>query len=943
MKSRKLLIGILTFMFGAGVFVLSTSETFGQEANKATLDNLSGGIDNGWGYLSGIRNNQVTGTVNLTDVMNARNQVSGFRSSNALGLNWTSLGPDNYSGRTRALLLSNQDAQRKTMFAGGVSGGLWKSTTNGLTWTQIKTDNIVLNVSCIAQAPNGDIYVGTGENFASGRFNMFSGFIGQGIYKSTDGNNFSRLASTNPGSFNNPDAPWAFVNKISVSDSKIFAATNGGLQVSTDGGLTWTIAKAGSISLNEVSTEVDVASDGTVAASVGNKLYISANGTPDGFILESGQVGENELPHNALARIELAFAPTDASTLYAVLIADGTSSGYLQGQLFGIYVSKNKGETWRLIGPGASTVFNVFGDYANTTHYGDYVASVVVSDTDADLVYVGGIDVWEGKKVLETGFYQWQQQSSGYITSFHNIVFDPVNSGIAYVSTDQGVYKTSDNFATLTTLNRNYRTSMFYTVAYDDKGRVLGGTQGNGVIFIDGEGNTPEAGTQILSTGNGCSVDMSMINSTAMFYSSTGGAMYRSADLGVSIANDFVDNITSNNASVFMTPFRMWESFNNSNSRDSLTYIANVNHAAGEVMKVKSKNGSFPFNYTFTEPLLKGDSVKIQDIISNRFFIGVTDAVYMSKEVLNFGSLPQWFKIASIDGIPSSLAYSSDANYLFVGTKEGKIYRIANIALAYDSIRADISSPAVIISTSLVQDFPGRYVTSVSVDPNDDEQVIITLGNYGNNDFIYRSTNALDQTPVFNSIQGNLPKMPVYSSLIEMSTSNVIIGTDFGVFSASSVGANTQWTAENNGMGALPIMSIRQQTATRPFIDGKSGITNTGAIYVASHGNGIFENKLYVGIDRPFVNGSNGTELINVYPNPVNNQINFNLNVKNSSPVVVKIYDLKGNLVDLYNYGMVNKGQQQVSVKADNLITGTYVLQVTIDNEMKSAKFVVVK
>ena len=185
--------------------------------------------------------------------------------------------------------------------------------------------------------------------------------------------------------------------------------------------------------------------------------------------------------------------------------------------------------------------------------------------------------------------------------------------------------------------------------------------------------------------------------------------------------------------------------------------------------------------------------------------------------------------------------------------------------------------------------------------------------------------------------------MPVYSSLIEMSTSNVIIGTDFGVFSASSVGANTQWTAENNGMGALPIMSIRQQTATRPFIDGKSGITNTGAIYVASHGNGIFENKLYVGIDRPFVNGSNGTELINVYPNPVNNQINFNLNVKNSSPVVVKIYDLKGNLVDLYNYGMVNKGQQQVSVKADNLITGTYVLQVTIDNEMKSAKFVVVK
>lgn len=943
MKSRKLLIGLLTFMFGAGVFVLSTSETFGQEANKATLDNLGGGIDNGWGYLSGIRNNQTTGTVNLTDVMNARNQVSGFRASNALGLNWTSLGPDNYSGRTRALLLSNQDAQRKTIFAGGVSGGLWKSTTSGLTWTQINTDNIILNVSCIAQAANGDIYVGTGENFASGRFNMFSGFIGQGIYKSTDGTNFSRLASTDPGSFNNPDAPWAFVNKIAVSDSKIYAATNGGLQVSTDGGQTWTLAKAGSANLNEVSTEVDIASDGTVAASVGNKLYISANGASDGFILESGQVGENELPHDAIARIELAFAPTDASTLYAVLIADGTASGYLQGQLFGIYVSKDKGQTWRLIGPGASTVFNVFGNYANTTHYGDYVASVVVSDTNADLVYVGGINVWEGKKVLETGFYQWQQKSSGNVTTFHNIVFDPINSGIAYVSTDQGVYTTSNDFASLATLNRNYRTSMFYTVAYDDKGRVLGGTQGNGVIFIDGEGNTPEAGTQILSSNVGGSVEMSMINPTAMFYSSNGGAMYRSADLGVSIANEFVDAITSTNSGVFMTPFRMWESFNNPNSRDSITYITDVNHAAGDVMQVKSKTGSFPFNYTFTEPLLKGDSVKIQDIVSNRFFIGVTNAVYMSKGALDFGNLPKWFQIASIDGIPSAMAYSKDANYLFVGTQSGKVYRIANIALAYDSIRADISSPAVIISTSLIQDFAGRYVTSISVDPNNDASVVITLGNYGNTDFVYRSTNALDQTPVFNSIQGNLPKMPVYSSLIEMNTSNLIIGTDFGIFSASSLGANTQWTSENNGMGAIPIMSIRQQTATRPFIDGKSGITNTGAIYVASHGNGIFENRMYVGIDRPFVNGSNGNELINVYPNPVNNQINFNLNMENPSQVSVKVYDLKGNLVDFYNHGLVNKGQQKVSFKADNLINGTYVLQVTVGNEMKSAKFVVVK
>lgn len=945
MKSRKLLIGLLTFMFTAGVFTLTNSSAYGQFANNATVNGINEGFDNGWNYMSGLRNNQVTGTVNPIDVLSAMNQVSASRSADAIGLNWTPLGPDNYAGRTRALLLSNKDPQYKTLYAGSVSGGLWKSVTSGATWQQIETGGVVLNVSTIAQASNGDIYVGTGESFASDRFNKFSGFIGQGIYKSTDGNTFTKLTSTDPGTFNDPSAEWAFINRIAADhNNNVYAATNSGLKVSTDGGLTWIKASAAGVQLTAASSEVEIATDGTVIASVGNQVYLSSNGAADNFVLISGGEGVQALPHAGLSRIELAFAPSDPNTIYAVLIGDGTTGGIIRGQLAGIYVSKDKGATWRLIGPGGSIQFNIFGNAANTTHYGDYVASLKVNDTMPDEVFVGGINLWAGMKVQDSGYYHWDQLTAGQANRFHNVVFDPIRPGVAHMATDQGLFTTNTFFFNVEPLNRNYRTSMFYSVAADDKGRVMGGTQGSGVLFIDKEGNSDQAARQIYPGFVGGPVEFSMINPEAIFYSSTGGILERSGDLGEAIANEFATtDITNANTSVFSTPIKIYENFNNTNSLDSVIYIAEANHAAGDVVIVRSKSDRFPFNHTLTQAINKGDSIQVQDIITSRFFIGVTNAVYMSKEVLNMGAQPKWWKIANITGVPTTMAYSRDANYLFVGTQEGKIYRIANIALANDSLRADVNFPTCIISTTLIEDFAGRYVTSIAVDQNNDARIVVTLGNYGNNEFVFMSANALDLDPAFNSIQGNLPKMPVYSSLFEMTTSNLIIGTDFGIYTATSLNNNTNWTAENQGMGALPIMAIRQQTVSRPVTAELGPINNTGAIYIASHGNGIFENRMYVGFgELPQISKRNA-EMVSIYPNPVKNTINFILNTETAANALVKVYDLRGNVVMVNDLGTMMSGANKVSMPADQLKSGSYLLQVIMNNHVLKAKFIVVK
>jgi len=190
----------------------------------------------------------------------------------------------------------------------------------------------------------------------------------------------------------------------------------------------------------------------------------------------------------------------------------------------------------------------------------------------------------------------------------------------------------------------------------------------------------------------------------------------------------------------------------------------------------------------------------------------------MTKQALDFSKRPDWYQIASINGIVQSIAYSSDGNHLFVGTQQGGLYRISGIQDGYDSTTIDITSNQCLITKDTLNNF-GRFITSISVDPSDANRIIVTLGNYGNySSWIYYSNDALSSTPSFNSKQGDLPDLPVYASLIEMNNSNtVIIGTDYGIFATNNILApSPSWTSEYNGMDTVPVFMIRQQTSKNP-------------------------------------------------------------------------------------------------------------------------------
>jgi hypothetical protein len=929
MKDKNLLISFLTLVFGGTLFfnalAMAPPQNAIQPGNSSTGDIQLAGK-----HFSMIKNNQVTGKVDPRDILEAEKAIKKLKSERALGLSWKERGPDNIAGRSKSIIVDNRDATGKTLFAGSVAGGVWKSVNEGLTWNQLDNAGSNMNVSCMVQAANGDIYAGTGEDFTKGW--GVPALIGHGIFKSTDGVSFSLLNATSP-----VGNEWNFINELAIdkTSSRLYAATNTGLKYSDDGGVSWSSAHTSSGEvLSGTASDVKIASDGTVAASVNNQCLISQNADANNFQSFSNDTISGFLPSTGVGRFEFAFAPSDPNILYASAAYDGNRPGSVKGALENIYKSTNKGSSWTVVGPGGSQNFNPFntdGLYANT---------ITVYPNDPNRILAGGLFIWEGKKVLETGYYQWELRFGGG-ESTHAIIFDNNVPDKIYIAADYGLSVISSDFMSGKSLNKTFATSQFYSVGISpNSAELIGGTQGYGPIYISGKGNSAETAEMLSDQLVGGYSEISQIDPKVFIYSGPGDALYRSNDKGASTSGSFLLSAGMTNDSTLLTPFLLWENFNNIYSRDSILFRAKTNYHDTTLI-VHSKNGQYPFNYTISGTLNDGDSVMIQDVVSAKFFVGFPGSIYMTKHIHDFTKIPDWDKISTITGVPMSMAYSKDANYLFVGTTRGNLYRISNIALAYDSLRADVGSAGCIIATDLIQNYSGRAITSIAVDPKNSAHIIVTLGNYGNNDYIYESTNALDEFPAFISAQGNLPKIPVYTSLIEMNSSNrVMIGTDYGIFTTENLGSSAVWAQENSGMDEVPVMMIRQQTIDRPWSDGVSVTQNLGVIYLATNGRGLFENSTFVGInDLPGVALNN---TFRIYPNPANENVNISFNLSSASTATLNILDLSGKLMKTVKFDRLKTGSNVYSLSTRELRTGTYLIQIIAGNTHYSAKVVVV-
>jgi hypothetical protein len=542
-------------------------------------------------------------------------------------------------------------------------------------------------------------------------------------------------------------------------------------------------------------------------------------------------------------------------------------------------------------------------------------------------------------------------------------------------------------------MNKDFIASQFYTVGLTgEKKNVMGGAQDIGTIYIEGAVNpsdakrgqdiwTTQAGVPDGKSGGYCAA--STIYPSAFIYSRyphppradvletfirrnefSGGPDWS--------ATMFSANYSSSTVA-FITPMLLWENYEDYDSKDSVGHLITQDYPAGSEIWIESNNADRPFKYVTPVDLVSGDSIVVPDIITARFFVTGGDQVVMTKHIVQFDRQPEWYVISDEDhggvsGFAQSIAASSDANHLFVGTDEGKLFRISNIKYAYNEETADVSSPYCVISSAQIPVYlPGttteisQVITSIAVDPNDASHVIITLGNYGNEHYVYYCENALDENPVFRSVQGDaanggLPQAPAYASLFEMNPDNdmILVGTEFGIYVTEDIGStNPTWVRENNNLGNVPVFMLKQQTIrkandTLTFINVDTtyiiypGVNNFGVIYGATYGRGIIsldEFQKPVGISDN--NKLTQSPDFDIYPNPAYDQITVAFETEGNARVDMNVFNLTGKMVKKIDLGMRPAGKQDIVVNCRNLPAGIYILKMTVGNRQSSAKFII--
>ena len=860
-----------------GFYFSNSSENAYSPRSIEDTNQIAEGIDGAYEFLHSLKANQVSGQFSKQDIALVQEQISNQRklSKTTFPLVWENAGPDNIGGRTRAILIDNKD--NNIMYAGGVSGGVFKSVNKGASWNPVEGVMDNLNIGSICQTSNGDIYVGTGETFASqaGHELGTPGFPGDGIYKTTDGGKtFEKLPTS---------GIFTYVNELNVrpNTNDIYAGTNLGLYISTNEGTTWTRVLPGNCR--------DFAFDknGNILAYVGPLIYHSS--TPsDGNSYERSEGLSNGI------RAAVTFSHSDPNYAYVVVSGSVTFEGP-NGQisvgdgLVGIFQSKDNGKTFSRIVGQTSLFFSPLTHVNLGSAQGSYNLCIAVDPRDPERVFLGGIEFaeWtddEGPKIVGNLFGH-PSNPRGIHADKHEIVFDlESDPPIMYIGCDGGIYKTTnatlDNYAPM---NIGYQTTQFYGISAGKNGLIAGGTQDNNSLVIDGKGSTPEAGETILG-GDGFKCAVSQKNPDILFAQSQFGRLARSLNAGSSMNSIFdtrvlsqmVDGsepgITPNN--IFNTPLKLWE---DENSND------------------------------------------------NRLFHALNGEIWMDNDTV-YDPNPHWYKLADVSGNPHVYEVTPDGNSLYAASFGGsRIYRVDGLNKAVFDTSVLKAADAISDSITLVDirgNLPGgRNITDIEVDQSNPNRVIVTMGNYNNTNYVYVTENALDPAPTWRSIQGALPRFPVYDCEINLENPNeIILGTEFGIWATSNGTATTPlWTENNDGIPAVPVFEMCQVEQK------KSDTWRTGPIlYAGTHGNGIFRSNNLLTSTR---NTATATQTlnINVYPNPAVNVLNINLNTTKKDNYAVEIYDLQGHKVLSET---LNVNGNALSVDVSNMPSGTYIVQV---------------
>lgn len=400
----------------------------------------------------------------------------------------TFLGPTAVGGRTRALMIDAANESR--IFAGCISGGLWRSTNGGTSWAAVNDAASSLAVSCITQNPlnSSVIYYGTGESRANS-----SGVPGDGIFKSTNGGStFTQLSATT--SNTHFDYCWAIAHAKNNTNTVYVGTNSGGLYRTTDAGTTWSqVYSSGAI------TDIVTFANGSVMfTSRSNGIYFSTTGNSGTFTQQT----DADLPTSGFYRVEIQEYKANDNIVYAAF--EATAGGCLK-----FLKSTDKGTTWVPVSIPA---------IGQTYTY--YCFNVGVSANNSNRITCAGVNL----RYSTNGGTTWLNAATSH-ADHHSFAAYSGTPDNMLIGNDGGVFRFNwTTMSTYTDLNNGYYSTQFYAGDYAPTGDItIGGTQDNG---------THRVGTNYkkLLGGDGAFSHVSLQNGALAYQSYQNGAMNKSTN-----------------------------------------------------------------------------------------------------------------------------------------------------------------------------------------------------------------------------------------------------------------------------------------------------------------------------------------------------------------------------------------------------------------------------
>jgi photosystem II stability/assembly factor-like uncharacterized protein len=443
------------------------------------------------------------------------------------------IGPANMGGRITDIAVVEPDA--KIIYVATASGGLWKTTDAGGTWSPVfdHETSVCLGSVAVSQSNPDVVWVGTGEANARNSVTW-----GDGVYRSTDGGkswkNMGLKDSHTIGRVvihpNNPDIVYVAALGHLWGPSK-----ERGIFKTTDGGKTWQTSKF----LNEDTGFVDLAMDPSEpdilyacayqvrrdAFSGGNPVVqLGANAglykTADGG--KTWEKMTNGLPDARYGRCGVSVYRKDPNVVYAVVQTDRTpvtvagaaANGKSGPEAGGVFRSKDKGKTWEHVNSLCPRPF--------------YYGQIRIDPSDDQRIYVLGTNF----HVSTDGGAKLGLGGKGHHPDNHALWIDPKDSNHLILGNDGGLYFSGDRAKSWTHITR-MAIGQFYGISVDMRKpyRVYGGLQDNG-SWGGPSANTTEGGIRQsewfkVGGGDGFHTQCDPTDSTIAYCESQYGKAFR--------------------------------------------------------------------------------------------------------------------------------------------------------------------------------------------------------------------------------------------------------------------------------------------------------------------------------------------------------------------------------------------------------------------------------